>query len=123
VHFVSVARAEPGGTCVMSSTRTRAEFEKEEEEEEEAFVLVVVVLVLRAAKSALLFPLVRFHFGTFLCAWIDVVDVPVRRAARVVVVVVVVVIIIIIIIIVSRAARILPSLFLLSLSLSFRVQN
>jgi hypothetical protein len=116
VHFVSVARAEPGGTCVMSSTRTRAEFEKEEEEEEEAFVLVLVVLVLRAAKSALLFPLVRFHFGTFLCAWIVVV----RRAARVVVVVVVVVIIIII---VSRATRILPSLFLLSLSLSFRVQN
>ena len=97
----------------MSSTRTRAEFEKEEEEEE-AFVLVLVVLVLRAAKSALLFPLVRFHFGTFLCAWIVVVDVPVRRAARVVVVVVVVVIIIII---VSRATRILPSLFLLSLSL------
>ena len=102
----------------MSSTRTRAEFEKEEEEEE-AFVLVVVVLVLRAAKSALLFPLVRFHFGTFLCAWIVVVDVPVRRAARVVVVVVVVVVIVI----VSRATRILPSLFLLSLSLSFQVQN
>jgi len=107
----------------MSSTRTRAEFEKEEEEEEEeeAFVLVVVVLVLRAAKSALLFPLVRFHFGTFLCAWIVVVDVPVRRAARVVVVIIIIVVVVVVI--VSRAARILPSLFLLPLSLSFQVQN
>ena len=106
----------------MSSTRTRAEFEKEEEEEEEeeeedAFVLVVVVLVLRAAKSALLFPLARFHFGTFLCAWIDVVVAVavVRRAARVVVVVVIIVVVVVVT--VSRATRILPSLFLLSLSL------